>query len=124
MKSTIRALPGMAAGRNGETMRGRRTSLAIPLTDEDWALVAPIFAVQAKQVTGRRKRNPRQILDAILWIELNNESWKRLPSNFPPTQTCYSRYLQWKREGTLQRCFEQLGLSFGCQDGTTCGPQD
>ncbi|MBN3761542.1 transposase [Burkholderia sp. Ac-20365] len=100
-------------------MTGRRKSLAIPLTDAEWALVAPIFTVEEKQVTGRRRRNPRQILDAILWIELNNESWKRLPLSFPPMQTCYGRYLQWKRDGKLQRCFELLGICRCGEDGTT-----
>ncbi len=98
--------------------------MAIPLTDAEWARVAPIFADEAKAGTGSRKRNPRAILDAILWVELNDESWKRLPSSFPPMQTCYGRYLQWKREGTLQRCFEALGLCRPGEDGTACGSQE
>ncbi|NPT55734.1 transposase [Paraburkholderia sp. 5N] len=40
-------------------------------------------------------------MDAILWIERTGERWMYLPAHFPPQQTCYARYLQWKRNGTL-----------------------
>lgn len=51
------------------------------------------------------------ILDAILWIEQAGEKWHRLPSTFPPTQTCYVKYCEWRRAGIVQRVMDTLDFS-------------
>jgi len=78
------------------------------LLDEDWKLVEDLFPSDAEQGKGKRRCNPRQILNAILWIETTGASWKHLPANFPPTQTCYKKYLEWRRDGTLKKVLELL----------------
>ncbi|MGF6773299.1 transposase [Paraburkholderia sp. GAS199] len=74
------------------------------LSDAEWERVGHLFpAARAKKSTGRPTADSRAVLDAILWIERTGERWLYLPAEFPPQQTCYARYLQWKRDGTLEQ---------------------
>jgi transposase len=81
--------------------------LQVPLSDESWQAVCHLFE-HPEAGRGRPRRHPRQVLDAILWVLLNREKWHRLPANFPPTQTCYARWLQWNRDGTMNRVLTEL----------------
>ena len=51
------------------------------------------------------------MLDAILWIERTGERWLYLPTYFPRQQTCYARYLTWKRDGTLAEALAVLAAT-------------
>jgi transposase len=79
------------------------------LTDEQWALIAPLVAekprIKRRKVDGRgRPRVPsRPILDAILWVLRTGAPWADLPRRYPPYQTCHRRFQQWSRDGTLRK---------------------
>lgn len=77
------------------------------LSNEDWALVEPLFT-SADTRRGRPRRSDREILDAILWVEANADQWRWLPASFPPAQTCYIKYLAWRRDGLLEQVKERL----------------
>jgi transposase len=77
------------------------------LTDEQWALIAPLVAekprIKRRKIDGRgRPRVPaRPILDAIIWVLRTGAPWADLPRRYPPYQTCHHRFQQWSRDGTL-----------------------
>ncbi|WP_084534323.1 transposase [Paraburkholderia dilworthii] len=48
-------------------------------------------------------RDIRLIPNAILWITQNDERWHRLPLTFPSPQTCYAKFLAWRRRTLLQQ---------------------
>ena len=74
------------------------------LSDADWERIKHLFPTAgATKIAGRPTADPRAVLDAILWIERTGERWLYLPAHFPPQQTCYARYLNWKRSGTLDQ---------------------
>jgi transposase len=74
------------------------------LSDAEWACIQYLFSQPGTQkTTGRPAADSRAILDAILWIERTGERWMYLPAHFPPQQTCYARYLNWKRSGLLEQ---------------------
>ncbi|WP_133645649.1 transposase [Paraburkholderia flava] len=78
--------------------------IEIPLSDADWTRVKHLFVTPEPVVSrGRPRRDARPLLDAILWVHLHREKWHRLPTHFPPQQTCYAKYIAWRREGILQR---------------------
>jgi transposase len=81
--------------------------LHIPLTDADWDRVKRLFPA-ISPARGRPRRSDRDILNAILWIQQNKEKWHRLPATFPPQQTCYLRYMAWKKLGVLDRVNDLL----------------
>lgn len=71
------------------------------LTDYEWSTIKNLFPVVEKRGGGRPAADPRAVLDAIRWIERTGERWLHLPASYPPQQTCYAKYLQWKRSGLL-----------------------
>jgi transposase len=75
-----------------------------PLSDAEWERVRHLFpTASAQKGIGRPAADSRAVLDAILWIERTGERWMYLPAQFPPQQTCYAKYLAWKRSGTLDQ---------------------
>jgi transposase len=89
--------------------------IEIPLSDDDWMHVEHLFR-ESPSPRGRPRRAARDILNAILWIQQTGEKWHRLPANFPPQQTCYAKYIAWRRSGELQRAVELL-----CKRQRGCG---
>lgn len=81
--------------------------LDIPLSDADWARIQSLFP-ELHSARGRPRRNDRDILNAILWLQQKKEKWHRLPATFPPQQTCYLRYMAWKKSGVLDQVNELL----------------
>ncbi|MGF6568320.1 transposase [Paraburkholderia sp. GAS333] len=74
------------------------------LSDVEWACIQHLFSQPgAQKATGRPAADSRAVIDAILWIERTGERWMYLPTHFPPQQTCYARYLTWKRNGVLEQ---------------------
>ncbi|WP_408375287.1 transposase [Paraburkholderia nemoris] len=91
-------------GRN-KTLLNVKTVMQIPISDADWTRVKHLFPeseVPPSRNPGRPRRNVRDLLDAILWIHQTGEKWHRLPSTFPPAQTCYAKYCTWRRAGLVQ----------------------
>ena len=86
-----------------------RTGLRYPsdLTDEEWALVAPLIPPARH---GGRKRSVvvRNILDAIFYVLATGCQWKFLPKDLPPKSTAHSYFMLWDWDGTLERIHEAL----------------
>lgn len=82
-------------------------ALQIPLSNADWALVQNLFPEHIR-TRGRPRRSDREILKAILWLQQTKEKGHRLPGTFPPQQTCYLRYMAWKKSGVLAQVNERL----------------
>lgn len=90
--------------------QGVTSMVLLPLSDEAWQRVRHLFPYDPNPRFGRPARNPREILDAILWVTLQDERWHRLPAHFPPPQTCYIKWLQWRRAGLMCKVFRDLGI--------------
>lgn len=81
----------------------------LPLTDEAWLRVCHLFEEPAGTAgVGRPRRRSRDVLNGVLWVLLNDEKWHHLPGTFPPSQTCYARWLQWKRSGVMDVVLAEL----------------
>lgn len=79
------------------------------LTDEQWALIAPLFDKPPTVPTrGRPRRDEREILNGVLWILRSGARWSDLPDRFPPYQTCHRRFQEWIRDGRLKKILETL----------------
>ncbi len=72
------------------------------LNDTEWQVVAPYLP--AVSDTGRpRKHAWRTILNAIFYMVHGGCTWRMLPVNFPPWQTIYHYFRQWRKDGTWER---------------------
>ncbi|MEM1353814.1 MAG: transposase [Planctomycetota bacterium] len=53
------------------------------------------------QATGRTPRDPREILNPILWVLRTGVPWRNLPERFGPWQTIWQLFDKWNRDGLL-----------------------
>ena len=76
---------------------------SMDLTDEQWEVLEPLIPVPPRRGDGRGRpwRDPRDVLNAILWILRTGAPWKDLPERYPPYQTCHRRFQKWIEEGVL-----------------------
>ena len=80
------------------------------LTNEQWKRIEPIIVslTPTKDPRGRKARDPRDVMNAILWILRTGAPWKDLPQRYPPYQTCHRRFQQWVRQGVFRRILKEL----------------
>lgn len=97
------------------------------LRNDEWELIADVFPEPA--CTGRPRRDPREVLDAILHILRTGQPWRDLPEEFGPWQTAWRMFDKWNADGTLAEILRRLQAAFveagaideelWCVDGTT-----
>jgi len=82
----------------------------VDLTEAQWEFVESLLPKPKRRPDGRGRpwRDPRDVLDGILWILRTGAPWKDLPPRYPPYQTCHRRFQQWCRDGTLERLLHAL----------------
>ncbi len=78
------------------------------LSDREWALVTPHLPPPA--LTGRPRRSPRAIWNAILWVLRSGSPWRDLPERFGPWQTVFHRFNAWRRTGIFERVLQALQI--------------
>jgi transposase len=71
------------------------------LTDEEWALVET-------HLPRERRRDRREILNAILYVLSTGCQWRALPKDFPPKSTVHDYFVEWHCDGTLTRIHHAL----------------
>jgi putative transposase len=81
------------------------------LTDSQWERIKHHFEVP-KTGSGRAayRNDPRDIVDAILYMETTQCQWRMLPDEFPPWQTVYNYFKKWRDSGTWDSFLKELGL--------------
>lgn len=77
-----------------------------PLTDPQWATISPFFNLKRK-----RKHDPRQMINIILWLLRTGCQWRNLPEEWPNWQAVYYYFNQWKQDGTFERINAALNQS-------------
>src|SRR5688572_9916911 len=80
------------------------------LTDKQWAVIEPMFSKPRRRADGRGRpwRDPRDIVNAVLWIMRTGAPWADLPSRYPPRSTVHRRFQQWTDDGTWLRVVQEL----------------
>jgi len=80
------------------------------LTEAQWAILEPLLPKPRlrRDRRGRPWRDPRDVLNGILWILRTGAPWKDLPDRYPSSQTCHRRFQTWVRNGTLRRVLNTL----------------
>jgi transposase len=82
------------------------------LTEEQWEAIRSSVPGPEREGTtargGRPWRDPRDVLNGILWVLRTGAPWADLPRRYPPYQTCHDRFQKWEREGVLDRILAAL----------------
>jgi transposase len=89
---------------NENRRRYDRSKLRYPsdLTDEEWALIAPLIP-PAKPGGNKRTVNEREIVNGLMYILSTGCQWAALPRDLPPRSTVNDYYRRWDYDGTLDR---------------------
>lgn len=77
------------------------------MTDRQWELVGPLLpeaGVGGRPLTHSR----REVVNAILYHVRAGGSWRMLPKDFPPWETVYGYFRDWRKDGTLDRVHDAL----------------
>ncbi|MFY9655037.1 MAG: transposase [Methylocystis sp.] len=84
------------------------------LTDERWRLIASHLPGK-KGDPGRRARDNRLFVEAVLWVVRNHASWRSLPADFGKWYTTYTRFRRWQLDGRWPEVFNALAAGDGCE---------
>lgn len=91
------------------------------LTDEEWALVAPLFP-PAKRGGGKRSVDLRAVVDGLLYVLSTGCQWRAIPKDLPPRSTVYDCFDLWDYDGTLERIHHALYVACREQAGREASP--
>lgn len=79
------------------------------LTDAEWEILEPLVPAPAPQPTLPPAKYPRrEILNAILYVGRTGCQWRMLPHDFPPWESVYGYFYQWRKDGTWQKIRDEL----------------
>jgi putative transposase len=80
---------------------------ASDLTDEQWALLEPVFNAPGKRGP-KHAPDLRRVVDAMLYISHTGCQWRFLPESFGPWTRVWSQFRRWSRNGTWARALAVL----------------
>jgi putative transposase len=80
------------------------------LTDEQWAIVAPLIPPAKQSPRGGRPRevDMREVLNTILYLNRSGCQWDMLPHDLLPKSTVYDYFAQWRDDGTWAKMVKAL----------------
>jgi transposase len=88
----------------------QREVAIVRLTNEEWEQVRPLLEAHDPPARlGRKRVNPRGVLEAIIYRERSGCRWNALPSEYPDDSTVHRAYQRWKRLGILDQLLDMLG---------------
>ena len=75
------------------------------LTEGEWAIISPLLPNKPRGVA---RVDDRRVLNAIFYVVRTGCSWRQLPHDFPPWQTVFWYFKQWRADGTTDRLHDAL----------------
>ena len=91
------------------------------LTEEQWKAIKPYIPDSERQKRGERGgrpwRDPRDVLNGVLWVLRTGAPWADMPRRYPPYQTCHRRFQKWIEQGVLPRVLAGLRRDLGTRGG-------
>ena len=108
---------------NENRARYDRSSLRYPsdLTDEEWALIAPLIPL-AKRGGGKRSVDLRAVVDGLMYVLSTGCQWRAIPKDLPARSTVHDYLDLWDYDGTLERIHHTLYVACREQAGRDASP--
>jgi len=80
------------------------------LTDEQWAIVAPLIPPAKRSPRGGRPRkvHMREVLNTLFYLNRSGCQWDMLPHDLLPKSTVYDYFVQWRDDGTWTKMVKVL----------------
>lgn len=88
------------------------------ITDEQWALIAPLIDPPPKSRAGRQPTISRRLIfNAIIYVVREGCRWRSLPTQYPPWATVYWYFRQWLFEGVFFTVYTVLHTALRRREG-------
>ena len=71
------------------------------LTDEEWAVLAPLIP-RAKRGGNKRSVDERSLINGLLYILSTGCQWRAIPKDFPPRSTLFGYFQRWEWTARLR----------------------
>jgi transposase len=97
-----------------------RARYATDLSDEEYALVAPLLPPAKRR--GRKPTDGRAILNALFYLIRAGCSWRLLPKCFPPFTTVQNRFYAWRDSGLWEQIVCVLVMTVREAEGKSPAP--
>lgn len=78
------------------------------LSNEKWATLAPLLPPEHSGKKGHPYQPHRQVINGILWRLRTGAPWRDIPARYGPYQTCYDRFVRWRRQGLWLKILQAL----------------
>lgn len=78
------------------------------LSNEKWAKIEPLLPPVQSGKKGHPYLPHRQIINGILWRSRTGTGWRDIPERYGPYQTCYDRFVRFRKKGVWQNMLELL----------------
>lgn len=75
------------------------------ISDEQWTRIKHLLPGKPGD-PGRRAKNNRLFINAVLWIARTGAPWRDLPERFGPWNSVFQRFNRWSRRGVWRRIFD------------------
>lgn len=104
-------------------VRYDRSGLRYPsdLTDEEWALIAPLIP-PAKRGGGKRSVDLRAVVNGLMYVLSTGCQWRAIPKDLPARSTVHDYLDLWDYDGTLERIHHTLYVACREQAGREASP--
>ena len=108
---------------NENRSRYDRSKLRYPsdLTDEEWALIAPVIP-PAKRGGGKRTVSVREVVNGLMYVLSTGCQWRYIPKDLPPKSTLHDYLDLWNYDGTLTKIRHTLYMLCREQAGREASP--
>jgi transposase len=75
-----------------------------------WELIEPLLPKKPKRDDGKGRppKDPRKILNAILWVCRTGAPWNDVPSRYVPGSTAHRYFQEWVQSGVWERVLKKL----------------
>lgn len=77
------------------------------LTDEQWAILAPLIPPPRKNVRPRQA-DMREVINAIMYLLRTGCPWRHLPHDLPPYRTVFYYFSKWRKCGVWKKIHDKL----------------
>jgi len=80
--------------------------LRLQLDREKWKRVRQFLKHDRK--TGRKGKNDRRFIEAVLWWRRTGVPWRDLPPQFGPWKSVFNRFDNWSKSGKWDRLMKAM----------------
>lgn len=87
------------------------------LTDAQWQTIKPLFQGQTFRI-----HQPRNLCNALFYLNKTGCQWRMLPDGFPPWQTVYYHFRRWTKKGLFTRLTDALRRCVRIKAGRKASP--